>query len=355
MDTSANEHGAIDYPLSSNCEDFLNDVMATNPMLNRKDDVHSGSPGHVSFASNLEAWQSTTRLPCAIITSAAFSASCDYGEGRGDVVLISRDAVHFYVRRSRLLNASHTNFASLLLLFISHDTTSEHVSPCITLTEDANILEIVLHVIYGTPYQQEGLDLGTLLEVIGTLHKYGIPLDTHVVLGQPLFEGIALQMHQDALKVYIVAAQYDLFEMASIASSYLLNYPLVFLPKGTTSKLGPAYLHMLYSLQLARVYLLQRILTIAPEGHEPTVLCGRFEHEVVKSAWWHVTTDFASSAHADVSTAEIREALYPVLLPLICAECQNSVQRRIDEAVLRWSRTPRTISRDMCEFYTVLA
>lgn len=298
-------------------------------------------------------------MPLAVAMSTAFSASSDYGDGSWDLVLVSRDAVHFYVRLSRLLDASSSCFSSLLLPFFGQNGRVTH--PCINLPEDLHVLDVVLHVIYGIPLEQPAAALETLLDATKALHKYGIPLDKHLVPGQMLFEEIALQTYQGALEVYAVAAEYDLFELASKASEHLLDLPLLYLPKEMISRLGSAYLHMLYSLHLSRVYLLQRILSHSPQGHEPTAFCGPVEYRTLRSAWYDVISDFTSLASPGmshqwtirvgelhktiipfigVSATQLRVALSPLVSTLTCAECQKIVQQRINEVVLRWSRTP---------------
>lgn len=211
------------------------------------------------------------------------------------MILISSDAVHFYVHFSRLLNASTSYFDSLLLPFLDQDV--RVAPPCIKLSEDVHVLDIILRVIYSIAFLQPAAVLGTLLNAIEALHKYGIPLDTHAIPGTILFDGIAAQTHQNALEVYALAAKHDLFEMACNASEHLLRLPLVFLSDEMISQLGTAYLHMLYSLHLGRVYLLQRILASPPQCHESTPLCGPSQRQILQSAWHKVIHRFTNLAN----------------------------------------------------------
>ena len=229
--------------------------------------------------------------------STTFNISSDHGDGGWDIVLVSSENVQFHVRSSRLLQASTTSFNSLLLPFHDYNTLSGSLTPCILLPESFHVIEAVLHVVYDIPFQRRELALDELLQTVEALHKYGIPLNQHVGPGQHLFERIVLQVHQDPLEVYAISAEYDLFDLAREASEHLLALPLVFLSEEMTSRLGPAYLHMLYSLHLARVYLLQRILTITPAAHDPVAFCGEHEHQKLTLSWCDAACQFTSNAN----------------------------------------------------------
>lgn len=289
--------------------------------------------------------------------STAFNTASDYGDGCWDIILVSSDTVHFYVRICRLLNASTSYFGSLLLPCLSEDSRVVHA--CINVSEGMYVLDVLLHVIYDIPFQYAPA-LHILLDAIRALHKYGIPLDLYIVPGKLFFEEIARQTHHDPLEVYAVAAEHNIFPLARRSSGHLLKLPLVFLADDMAARLGLAYLHMLYSLHLARVYHLQRILAKPPQFHEPTTLCGESEYQVLQLTWYNETINLTSQANpgksfwvirargsdemihlfSDVSGIDIWNALDRVRSLLTCAECQNIVQRRIDEAISQWSETP---------------
>lgn len=235
----------------------------------------------------------TSKESSAFAMSTAFNLQMDSGDGGSDVVLVSSDAVHFFVRRSRLLDASNSNFAFLLGPYLDQTTRQS-----IHVTEDAQTLNIVLHVIYGVSFHLYCPPLETLLQAIGTLDKYGVALNLRILPGTPLFDDIILKMPYQALEVYIVAAEHNLYELARSASSHLLSTSLLSLPKAAVLRLNPDYLTMLYNLHMSRTTVLHRIVAQPPGGHEPLFHCGFSECQAMKSAWSVAASNFVIKANA---------------------------------------------------------
>lgn len=237
--------------------------------------------------------------------STAFNLYIDLGDGGSDIILVSRDAVHFFVRRSRLLNSSSSQFAYLLDPYLGQ--TTRQVIP---LTEDAQTLNVVLHVIYGVSFRMYSPPLEILLQAIHTLEKYGIALDIRVLPGTPLFDDIVLKMPYLPLEVYIVAAEYDLFELARAASGCLLSISLLTLPKVAKHKLNSEYLTMLYDMHMSRTTVLQRIVARPPDGHEPTFHCGFGECQAMRSAWSVAASTFVLKANPGLSSPSLSALSY---------------------------------------------
>lgn len=224
--------------------------------------------------------------------STAFELQEDSGDGGTDVVLVSKDAVHFFVRRSRLLDASNSHFAYLLDPYVDQATRQT-----IQLAEDAQILNIVLHVVYGISFRVYCPPLDILLQTVRTLGKYGVALNIRMLPGTHLYEDIVLKMPYQPLEVYIVAAEFDLFDLARTASGYLLSISLLSLPKATTLRLNTDYLTMLYNLHMSRTIVLQRIVARQPDGHAPNFDCGFSQCQAMKSAWSAAASAFVLKAN----------------------------------------------------------
>lgn len=231
--------------------------------------------------------------PSTFAMSTAFNLQMDISEDGGtDVVLVSKDAVHFFVRRSRLLSASTNQFGFLLDPYL--DQTTQQFIP---LTEDSQNLNIVLHIVYGVSFRLYSPPLELLLQTIGTLEKYGVALDTRIIPGTPLFDDIVLKMPYKPLEVYIVAAEHDLFELARAASGYLLTISLLSLPRATTLRLNVEYMAMLYNLHMSRTSVLQQLVSRPPDGHVPMFHCGFSECQAMRSAWSVAASTFILKAN----------------------------------------------------------
>ncbi|KAK7692325.1 hypothetical protein QCA50_003950 [Cerrena zonata] len=337
--------GAADYV------DFSNEVF------------YGGDGGFISPGGSCDSNETTYELtvptveipkePTSIAMSTAFSASLNVGDGESDLVLVSKDAVHFFIRRNRLLKASSNQFAFLLDLYL--DLSFQTPLHPIYLTEDAQTLNIVLHVIYNLSFRLYSPPLEILLQAVQTLGKYGVALDPHVHPGTALYDDIVLKMPYEPLEVYIIAAEHDLFELAQAASGFLLSLSLLSIPRLTSARLNSDYLTMLYNMHLSRTIVLQRLVSRQPEAHEPTSHCGFSEYQALKAAWSVAASGFVLGAGADVSAALIRNTLESLKFSLPCTQCQQCVQRRVSDVLLKWTTTPRTICRDYHDFFVVLS
>lgn len=236
------------------------------------------------------------QLPTGASISPSFDICSTYDGEIWNVILLSSDAVCFCVRHNRLLRASKNSFNSLLLPYLITDGFFTITPPYISVLENSAVLEVVLRVMYDLPIAECAPTLGALLEAVQALHKYGVPLHTYVIPGKPLFEDLVLKTPYKPLDVYAVAAENGLFELACHASQHLLSLPLVCLSDGMIQRLGNGYLHMLYNLHLARMHVLQRLLTKAPEVHEPTTLCSQSNYQMLVAAWSVAVCELSSNA-----------------------------------------------------------
>lgn len=222
--------------------------------------------------------------------STVFGMRTDFGDGQPDVVLLSQDAVHFFLRRARLLAVSSSQFDYFLHPYLNASFST--LRPSMPLTEDSWTLNVVFHIIYGISFRIFSPPLETLLKAVRSLQKYGIPPNSHVIPGTPIFDDIVLRMPQQPLEVYILAAENDIFELARIASGYLLNLEVHSLPRAATLRISPAYLSLLYNLHMLRKRVLHELILLPPDEHEPTYLCGYGEYQALVREWIYVTSPF---------------------------------------------------------------
>lgn len=251
-------------------------------------------PSPDSLQNNTPSTLEITSEPTTIVSmSTAFNASSDFGDGTPDMTLISKDAVHFYVRRDRLLSASDSSFDHLL-----PSLPSGADQPSLLLEEDANTLNIVLHNIYNIPFRHYSPSLEVFLEAIKTLKKYGISLESRLAPGSPLYEELVGKIPFAPIEVYAIAAENSQFPLASEASAYLLSYPLVSISEEMATRIGPVYLLMLFTLQTQRLHVLQCLVTLPPREHEPTLMCGWTDFQCLKTAWSLACASFIFNATA---------------------------------------------------------
>ncbi|KAK7691715.1 hypothetical protein QCA50_005115 [Cerrena zonata] len=278
-----------------------------------------------------------------ISVSTAFNSSSEYGDGPSDVTLVSNDAVHFLVHRSRLLKASKS-FGPLLAPDLD----------MLRLPEDANTLNVVVHVIYNIPFIQYTPTLDILLQVVKALKKYEIPLKSFLNPGTPLFDGLINKLPAMPLEVYLVAAENDLFELACEASKQLLSFLLTILTDEDVQRMGSIYLRMIFTLQTERLFVLRRLVANPPTAHAPTTTCGAGEYGRLKSAWSSASVNFVLDGKPDVSVVLLYKTLDAAKTDLPCTDCQQCVTQRVQEIVVRWSLTPKTIRMDVQDFFAVL-
>ncbi|KAK7682826.1 hypothetical protein QCA50_014210 [Cerrena zonata] len=270
-------------------------------------------------------------------------------DGPPDIIFISSDGTPLYAHRAQLCVVSNNNFDLLLTPSIID------LPSTIELTEDVHTLSVILHVIYGASFDPYTPTLGALSDAINAFDKYGLAPCSRVSPGTPVFEEVTKSISRHPLETYTIAAEHDLFDIAQKASEHLLTFPLSTISDDVVLRLGSIYLHRLFTLQLARTYVLQNLIIRPPDKHDANTQCGRQESESMKLAWIAAASPLVLAAHPDVSTETIQNKFECVKTSLHCAECRHCVERRVDEVLWKWSITPRTICRDTRELYVALS
>ncbi|KAK0474769.1 hypothetical protein IW261DRAFT_1496990 [Armillaria novae-zelandiae] len=197
-----------------------------------------------------------------------------------DIILISSDNVQFHVHLHVLYDASSNGFASLLPV-----TTQGSGIPVLNIPEQSDILNIILKTIYGNPIVDYRPAFEVLVTAVDLLERYGIQPQRYVRPTQPLFELIRFHIPRHPFDIYVLAAHYDLFQLAEAASFYLLSTALDTITEAQSMRMGAGYLKRLYDLHSRRIDALKSILIRSPEPHPPTPTCSLSDQNGVSRAW----------------------------------------------------------------------
>lgn len=245
-------------------------------------DSNQGSPLEVNSDINSVVSVSTTFFPGANLNPLP-----------PDLILLSSDAVFFYVQSSQVLSASENGFRGLLPLkpfkgphpALKALGLSQDLGPIIPLPEPSSVLNVVLHVIYNLSPAHYSPTLETLCAAIDALASYGVPVARHCAAATPIYAMILAYAPIAPVDVYALAASHDLYELAVPASAHLLGFPLANLSDEHAARMGPLYLKRLFFLHLGRIDALKRLLLPPPHPHAPTAECDFTEQKKLTRAW----------------------------------------------------------------------
>ncbi|KAH9938316.1 uncharacterized protein B0H18DRAFT_1112489 [Fomitopsis serialis] len=300
---------------------------------------NTGSPGEVNPEINAVVSVSTTFFPTANLNPLP-----------PDLILLSSDAVFFYVHSHHILSASENGFRGLLPAkspkglhpALKAIGLSEDLGPVIPLPEPATILNIVLHSIYSLSCAHYSPSLDTLIDAVDTLALYGVPVTRHCASSTPLYALILAHAPIAPIDVYALAAHHDLYDLAVPASAHLLGFQLWNLSDAHAARMGPLYLKQLFFLHLGRIDALKRLLLPPPHPHAPTADCDFTEQKKLTRAWALASAYLAWDARPDLSTSSMEGALCP--LGSTCrARCAEEPDGAYQALIVQWSVVKRTI------------
>ncbi|KAK0199981.1 hypothetical protein DFS33DRAFT_1376323 [Desarmillaria ectypa] len=243
--------------------------------------------------------------------------------------LISADGVVFYVHHYRLIGASSNGFNSLL---DTHESWIPRIVP-----EDSEQLNIILHAIYGiscAPFQPT---IDTLLTVVCLLPKYGLQPKDYVAPSLPLFNDIRYHMPVSPLLTYVISSNYDLIELAAMASAHLLSLDISTMSDEMVEFINPVYLKRLFDLQRARIDALKRQLSLPPKPHPATPECDFIAQKSLTGAWVRSTAGLIWDARAGMTAGEIEETFQKLDQTTFCNLCKSRLRERVKAMVIEWS------------------
>lgn len=283
-----------------------------------------------------------------------------------DIILISRDLVLFYCHWSVLLNVSRNQFGWLLQLEPAADESIASISSSPSspgspslyhtrgnqkpsfrpylLTEAADVINILLHLIYDMQYKQFNPDLRNLISTATALNKYGLSLDLYLGSSHsPLFEQIIALTPLDPLSVFIVAAQLNLNSLAVPASAFLLNLDVADLTDEQVAAMGSVYFRRLILLLNGRVQILRGLLAMPLDEHQDTPSCGFVNQKMMGKEWLIACAKLANDVTPDTPTSLIRSVLEPLESSTRCRRCRRSIHSQASAINQKWVLTKRTI------------
>ncbi|KAI0790642.1 hypothetical protein C8Q75DRAFT_95705 [Abortiporus biennis] len=287
-----------------------------------------------------KSWPNATST-MEISRSTAFPAELSMDGISPDTVLVSSDAVIFYTHADKLTHVSVNNFNSCLS---TDDLMAFTRSPkLIQVSESADLINIILHVIYDWDFAQFSPSLDVVLASVDTLKKYGVSLDQAIAPSKPLFEYILSQAPRRPMDVYVCAASHELYSLAVPVSAYLLSVQLSCITDEQATGMGVIYLKKLLMLQEHRVETLKRLLLAPPTPHIPTLDCAFVEHQQLTRAWALATASLIWERQPDKSLSLIQTTLASLGYQLSCEDCRAILHERIKSILTEWMMTTRNI------------
>ncbi|KAJ3533890.1 hypothetical protein NMY22_g7151 [Coprinellus aureogranulatus] len=255
-----------------------------------------------------------------------------------DLVLRSSDGIHFYVHQEKLTEASEA-LVPALLCFLSPDGNDTAVS----LPEAGQILNILLHAIYGTSCAQNRPTCDELVEAMDAMPRYGLVPKDMIRANSELYNLLLMHAPLRPLDIYALAGHYDVEELAKVVSSHLLSLPLNRVSDTMAVRMGPVYLRRLFSLHISRMDSLKNVLSQPPQFHRLTRECSFEDQKRVSRAWALGATYLVWELRADISPCIIRNVFEPLAKDLDCADCKEKMTLRLKDVLTDWAGVKSTI------------
>ncbi|KAI0030572.1 hypothetical protein K488DRAFT_79561 [Vararia minispora EC-137] len=262
-----------------------------------------------------------------------------------DLVLVSTDAVHFYVCDEALRSLSKNNFNSLLparsdtklsipqeLSRISNNGFNSLLpapfNATVPVPMTSRVLNVMLHAIYGLSPESYAPSFPDIELAITVMSTYGIFPATLVMPTSALYQIIIQQSISLPLECYALAASCQLEELAIAVSPYTLSRPLSSLTNDLLDRMGPSYLFRLTFKQLV----------FPPPGpHPPTEDCSVEDQRPLSRAWTLAIAYLCWDFRPGLSVPSIEGALRPLNNQLGCKVCRQYLEQRIRKLLVDWS------------------
>ncbi|EDR10028.1 uncharacterized protein LACBIDRAFT_317919 [Laccaria bicolor S238N-H82] len=240
-------------------------VSTTVNCLERFSDLGSilQPPSPISSVEELTNQDSSDDSGTSVSVSTAFYPDA-YNEG-SDTIFSTDDSVLFYVNLKIIMNATAHPFRSLLGAPLSDPRFRNHV---ISLSGSSDILNIILHMLYGTPSAQYSPTFETLVIAVDQMPAYDIQPHVHIIPPTWLYNLLV-----------------SLDDLAVNASSHLLSYSISTLSDELAERMGAVYLKRLLLLHLECFNTLKKILLRPLNPHPPTKDCDFHDQKRLSQVW----------------------------------------------------------------------
>lgn len=166
----------------------------------------------------------------------------------------------------------------------------------IQVPETSAVLNVILHVLYGTSAAQHSPSFETLTTAVDRMPYYDLEPKAYITPRTPLYDHLLTYAPLFPLQLYALAGHYDLQDLAVATSSHLLSYPLANLPEEMAERMGAVYLKRLLCLHLERFNALKDILLQPPHPHPATKDCSFTDQKKLTRAWALVSAYLAWDA-----------------------------------------------------------
>ncbi|KAG9050876.1 hypothetical protein FS837_001530 [Tulasnella sp. UAMH 9824] len=211
----------------------------------------------------------------------------------------------------------------------------------IAVDETSEVLNILLHVTYNISAQKYGPRVDAISGALSALVKYGLPVPE---AGSEVWALLLRQAHEDPVRVYALGASYVMENVCIGASEHTLKVSLSSLSESQAVEIGPLYLRRLFFLHLGRVEALRRILRAAVEDHSPATSCSGEDRETLHRHWRAARAEILSKdLPQNTSEADMLSTLGPIFSSIVCIQCKEQLQRRVDAVIRDWGRIKRSI------------
>lgn len=224
---------------------------------------------------------------CTIVSvSTAFHPGAH--DVHADTIFASSDSVLFYVSSEVLKGASHNAFSRIFEGARTERNTSESnlaQGIMIPVPETSAVLNVILHMMYGSSAAQHSPAFETLTTVVERMSCYDLHPKNFIFPRAPLYELLLAYAPLFPLPLYTLAGHHDLYDLAVATSSHLLSYPLSNLTDEVVEQMGALYLKKLMCLHLERFNALKQILLQPPHPHPASKECSFMDQRRLTRAW----------------------------------------------------------------------
>lgn len=219
----------------------------------------------------------------AVTISTVFHPALSTDLGLPNIVLVSTDEVHFYVHAERVLQKSENRLNALIPSDIGQTTQGSRLVG--TTGDTAEVLNIILHVIYEWPCTMFAPTFDSIEAAIAGLETYSVSLKDCLAPEKPLRVLLLNHASVRPMEIYAMAASNELEEFAVIMSSHLLSYRLAALPDELAARMGARYIYRLAVLHYNRMEKLKKLVLSAPDVHAITDTCSFTQQRDLTGAW----------------------------------------------------------------------
>ncbi|TFK67354.1 hypothetical protein BDN72DRAFT_843213 [Pluteus cervinus] len=213
----------------------------------------------------------------------------------------------------------------------------------ILIHETSPVLNVMLHILYGTSCAQHSPPFETLVDAVDHMPFYDISPATHITPSSHAYASLIAFAPIYPLQLYSLAGHHHLYDLAAPTSPHLLSYSLSSMSDETAERMGWLYLKRLFDLHADRLNALKEMLLSPPYPHEPTRECSFKDQSKLTRAWALVSAYLAWDARADLSTYNLQQAFGSLKNDLTCELCTTSLEGRVQGIVVKWATIRRTI------------